>query len=90
MFVREDIACKIIKTDCVADFEGICVEINLRKKKWLLCCSYNPDKSNNSNHLKNICKTLDKLNSTYDSLVLLEDFNAEPDEESIDEFEKSC
>ena len=32
LFVREDIPCKIIKTDCDADFEGIFVEINLRKK----------------------------------------------------------
>ena len=32
LFVREDIPSKIIKTDCNADFEGIFVEINLRKK----------------------------------------------------------
>ena len=41
-----------------------------------------------ANHLKNICKILDKLNSTYDNLVLLGDFNAEPEEESIVEFLK--
>ena len=51
-FVGEDIPCKITKTGCDADFEGIFVEINLRKKKWLLCCSYNPHKSNITNHLK--------------------------------------
>ena len=66
------------------------MEIDLRKKKWLLCCSYNPHKSNIANHLKNICKTLDKLNSTYDNLVLLGDFNAEPEEESISEFLNLC
>ena len=33
LFVREDICCKIIKTDSDADFEGIFVEINLREKK---------------------------------------------------------
>ena len=86
LFVREDIPCKIIKTDCDADFEGIFVEINLRKKKWLLCCSYNPHKSNIGNHLKNICKTLDKFSSTYNNLVLLGDFSAEPDEGRISEF----
>ena len=79
LFVREDIPCRIIKTDCDADFKGILAEINLRKKKWFLCCSYNPHKSNITNHLKNICKTLDKRNSTYDNLVLLVDFNAEPE-----------
>ena len=39
LFVREDVPCNIIKTDCDADFGGIFVEINLKKKKWLLCCS---------------------------------------------------
>ena len=82
LFVREDISCKIIRTDCDADFEDIIVEINLRKKKCLLLYSYNPHKSN----LKNICKTRGKLNSIYDNLVLLGDFNAEPEEESIAEF----
>ena len=86
LFFREDIPSKIIKTDCDPDFEEIFVEINLRKKKWLLCCSYNPHKRNITNHLKNICKTLDKLNSTYDNLVLLGDFNTEPEERSISEF----
>ena len=37
LFFVRDIPCKIIKTDCNADFEEIFVEINLRKKKWLLC-----------------------------------------------------
>ena len=55
LFVRQDIPCKIIKTDCDADFKGIFVEINLRKKKWL-------HKGNIANHMKNIWKTLDKLN----------------------------
>ena len=32
-FVRKDISRKIIKTDCDDDFEGIFVEIKLRKKK---------------------------------------------------------
>ena len=52
----------------------------------MLCCFYNPHKSNIANHLKNICKTLDKLSSTYENLILLGDFNAEPEEESIAEF----
>ena len=86
MFVRENISCKIIKIDSDADFERIFVEINLRKKKWLLCCSYNPHKSNITNHLTNICNTLDKLSANYEYLILLGDFNVEHEEESIAEF----
>ena len=83
MLVSEDIPCKIIKTDCHADFEETFVEINLRKKKWLLCCSYNPHKNNIANHLNNICKT---LSATYENLILLENFPVEPQDESIAEF----
>ena len=62
------------------------MEINLRNKKWLLCCSYNPHKSSIAYHLKSICKALDKLNATYENCTLLGDFNVEPEEESIAEF----
>ena len=68
LFVREDIHCKIIKTDLDADFDGVSLEMNLRKKKWLLCCSYNPHKSKIANHLKGIYKILGKLNVTYENL----------------------
>ena len=43
--------------------EDLFVEINLRKKKWLLCCSYNPKKSLISNHLQEIGNKLDLLSS---------------------------
>ena len=34
LFVREDIPCKAIKTDCDAGFEGFFVEINLEKNGY--------------------------------------------------------
>ena len=43
-----------------------------------------------ANHLKNICKTPDKFSATYDTLILLGDFIAEPEEESIAEFLNLC
>ena len=82
-FVREYISCKIIKTDCDADFEWIFLETNVRKKKWLPCCSYNPRKNNIASHL-----TLDKLMTIYKKNILLGDSNAEPEERSIAEFLK--
>ena len=85
---EEYFPCKIIKTACDADFEGIFgfVEINFRKKKWLLSYSYNPHKSSIENHLKNISKTFNKLRATYDNLILSGDLNVESEEESIAEF----
>ena len=43
-----------------------------------------------ANHLKNICKTLDKFSATYDTFILLGDFNAETEEESFAEFLNLC
>ena len=47
LFIREDIATKIISITPLKAFEGIFVELNFRKKKVLLCCSYNPHKNLN-------------------------------------------
>ena len=61
------------------NFEGFFVEINLRKKKWLLSCSYNPTRKNIVNHEKNIGTRLDQFSATYDNLILIGDFNVEPE-----------
>ena len=47
--------------------ESIFTEINLRKKKWLICASYNPHKSNISNHLHHLGKGLDNYIGNYDN-----------------------
>ena len=59
--------------------EGLLVEINLRKKKWLLCCFYKPKKSLVSYHLKEIGNNLD-LSS------LIGNFNAKPNKPAIYDF----
>ena len=68
------------------NFKGFFVEINLRKKKWLLSCSYNSNKKNIVNHVKNISTGLNQFSATYDNLILICDFNVEPEEENMLEF----
>ena len=53
------------------------VEINIRRKKWLLCCSYNPHKNNISNHLHHLNKGLDVYLKHYDNLLILGDLNSD-------------
>ena len=67
--IREDIPSKLILTKMT--IEGFFVEINLRKKRWLLCCSYNPKKPLISEHLNEIGKNLDLLLSKYDNFMLI-------------------
>ena len=42
LYIREDIPARLLKTSLPKDFEGFFVELNLRKKKILMGCSYNP------------------------------------------------
>ena len=66
--------------------EGFCIEINIRKKKWLLVCTYNPNKNLISNHLKEIGKNLDNYSSKYDNFILLGDLNSELIESAVRDF----
>ena len=56
------------------------VKINMRKKKWLLSCSYNPKKSEIRKYLRAVGKNLDSYSSKYENFILLGDFNIEPTE----------
>ena len=66
--------------------ESFSIDINIRKKKWLLICTYNPNKSLTSNHLKEIGKNLDNYSSKYDNFILLGDLNSEPTESAVRDF----
>ena len=57
LYVRSDIPSKEV-TNCglSSPSERFFVEINLRKKKWLICCSYIPNKNLIQNHLHEISK----------------------------------
>ena len=64
LFVREDISCKITKTECDVDFEGTFLQINLRKKKCLLCCSHITHKVFPKIEMM-VLKVLTENNATY-------------------------
>ena len=74
MYVRHDIPFKLIPMRN-STIEGFFIELKLRKKKWLLCCFYNPHRRFISNHLIDIGRNLDLLSTNYDNILLLGDFN---------------
>ena len=60
VYVREDILRKLIPMkNCT--IEGLSLELNLRSKKWLISCSYNPHRTIISHHLNRIGKNLDLI-----------------------------
>ena len=80
---RNNIALRLLKNNIVAFF----VEINLRQKKWLICCGYNPSKSSIENFKHNIGKTLDSDVRIYDNFLVDENFNSEIFKSSLHEHE---
>ena len=57
IYVRDDIPCELISM-LNSTTEGFFIASKLRKKKGLLCCSYNPPRRFVSNYLINIEKKL--------------------------------
>ena len=66
--------------------EDFYIEINLRKKKWLLCGTYNPHRNNIGNHLDSLSKNLALYSSAYDNYIFIGDFNIKADSKEMSSF----
>ena len=86
LYIREDIPARLLTTSLPKDFERCFVELNLRKKKILMCCSYNPANSNISPQLSIVERSLDSCISSYDNFLVIGDLNSEISEMAMSEF----
>ena len=84
-FVREDITAKFLSFED-KPIEALFIKLNFRKKKWLLSCSYNPNKNNISNHLQRLRNSLDLYSAKYENIILIGDFNVSPEESHMETF----
>ena len=75
VYVREDIPSKLIEMK--SSSESISIELKLRRKKWLVNCSYNANNSDICDHLRSLGKSLNTLLTNYDKVLLMGDFNVE-------------
>ena len=59
-YMRQDVNSKYLKKIIAVNelFEGFFVELNLRSKKWLLRCSYNPHKEKVTFHPRKLSTAL--------------------------------
>ena len=75
LFVRNDIPSKKISIEKLLT-ESFLIELYLRKKRWLISYSYNPNNGNIESHLDTVSKSLDMHLKRYKNVILLGDFNA--------------
>ena len=86
LYVRDDILSRLLTDYKIKDnLELFFVEVNIRKK-WLLSCSYNPHKSNVSNHLHHLNKGLDVYLKSHDNILTMGDLNSEVSENYLNGF----
>ena len=62
------------------------LELNLKKKRWLLSCSYNPRKENMKTHLETLSRNLALYFSSYDNVIVLDDFTVGVEEVNMPNF----
>ena len=77
LYIRENIPSRLIEKKLRNNSEYLFVEIDLRKKKWLDCCSYNPHKSSISTHIDFLRRERNLRSSNYENFILLGGFISE-------------
>ena len=87
IYVREDIPTKLLFSHSLPDdIEGMFIELNFRKSKWLLGGMYHPPSKKDDYFFKCIRRALDVYNDIYDKFLLVGDFNAEENGPVISDF----
>ena len=87
LYVRDDIPSRLLTDYKIKDnLELFFVEVNFRKKKWLFSFSYNPHKSNISDHLHHLSKGLDVYLKSYGNILIMGDLNSEVSENCLNGF----
>ena len=85
VYIREDISrSKLLDKHVFPfDMEGLFVELNFRKCKWLLFGTYHPPSQADIYHFDNLDKAFDTY-SSYEKRLLIGDFNTETCEPRLD------
>ena len=87
IYVRDDIPSKqVTKHKLPGDIEGVFVEINLRKTKWLIFGTYRPPNQSAEYFFKQTGYALDTYNQIYETFLFAGDFNSEESEPCLSEF----
>jgi len=87
IYVRNDIPSKELGDHSLPiDIEGIFVELNFRKSKWLLFGTYHPPSQSDDYYFSKVSNSLDIYLPKYSNFLLTGDFNCEDSEPILAEF----
>ena len=75
LYINEDIPSKQIHTKLLEGLEYIYIEMNLRKRKWLVIGIYKLPQSCGKMFIEGLSNQFDDLHKSYGNILLLDDFN---------------
>ena len=76
IYSREDIPCREHSCHSFSEgIEGIFIELNFRKRKWMLLGTYHPPSQKHDYYFENLSNALNMYISEYDNILLTGDFN---------------
>ena len=84
--MNENVPCKKIECNILKNIESIAIEINLRKRKWLILGLYKPPQHYKNIFLENLSNQLNDTLRHYENVLLLGDFNLTPVNKSMVDF----
>ena len=77
LIVKDNLITSRLDKYCFPDeIQIFCIELNLRKNKWLIFSYYNPNRHLLKHHLLQIESAINYYCKTYENLIILGDFNA--------------
>ena len=78
VYIRNDIPSKLLSTHKFSNIiESLCIEINLKNKKWFLCGAYNPHVHKAEYFFNTLSLCIEHYLMKYDNMLIIGDFNAE-------------
>ena len=86
LFLKDRVPCRRRRIDSSSQIEAIVVEMNLKKRIWLLIGCYNPHKDMIQDCLNSIGNKLNELSIKYENIIILGDFNSEMCEDAMQVF----
>ena len=87
LFVKDNLITFPVSGFCFSEKTDIfCVELNLRKQKWLVFCCYSPHKHLIKDRLLQIKNAIDFCSKFYENILLIGDFNVEISDSHMDTF----
>ena len=79
MYMDDNIPSRILNQHTIPDdVEIMCVEINLKKQKWITIGIYRPPSMNERYFIDHLGRVIDFYSKIYDRFVIMRDFNSEP------------